>query len=119
MSQTIPVAVPASPIVYRENSLSDAVYTIRDWTKFQKIIFRFAFIFFLVMILPIDWKFYRQLFSVHWAHLHFAELLGLTRYMPQIFSSESIPQYGPGSYADWGVIILISAIGALIWSRYD
>src|ERR1043165_1631952 len=105
MSQTIPVAAPSASIGYRDN-LHDASYALHSWTRFQKIIFRFVFIFFALMIIPIDWKFYRALFSIHWSHLHFAELLELTRYMPQVFSSDSIPQYGPGSYADWVVIAI-------------
>ena len=89
------------------------------WKNWEKAIFRGFFLFFSLLILPIDWKFWRDLFSIDWAHLHFHYLFELTRYQLHIFPKDSIPQYGIGSFADWGVVIVVSVIGAAVWGRLD
>lgn len=89
------------------------------WSNSQKILFRFFFIYFTIQILPLDWKFYKQLFSINWLHLHFRELLELTRYMPAFFSSDALPEYGIGSFANWAVFAFIAAVGATVWTYKD
>ena len=91
----------------------------REWKAWEKILFRFFFLFFFILIIPIDWKFYRELFSIHWTHLHFHELLDLAKYQLHIFSESSISQWGIGSFANWGVVIFISLLGTAIWGRID
>ncbi|HTB53181.1 MAG TPA: hypothetical protein VK718_10455 [Ferruginibacter sp.] len=81
------------------------------WSKYTKIAFRFAFIYFFIQSVPLDWKFYRDLFSINWFHLHFYELLVLSRYSPQFF--------GLTGFANWLVVIVIAAIGAAIWTYND
>ncbi|WP_449439445.1 DoxX family protein [Pedobacter steynii] len=77
------------------------------------------FIFLVIQIIPIDWKFYKQLFSINWFHLHFHDLFKLTKYQPQFFSESQVTQWGIGGFANWIVFIFIAAIGALIWSKLD
>lgn len=89
------------------------------WKTWEKTLFRGFFLFFSLLILPIGWKFWHDLFSIPWAHLHFHYLFELTRYQLHIFPKDSIPQYGIGSFADWGVVILVSIIGAAVWGRLD
>jgi hypothetical protein len=92
---------------------------IRPWKNWEKVLFRGFFLFFSILILPLDWKFWRDLFSIDWVHLHFHHLFELSRYQLHIFPKDSIPQYGIGSFADWGVVILIAIIGAAVWGRVD
>jgi hypothetical protein len=92
---------------------------IKPWKDWEKVFFRFFFLFFSILILPLDWKFWRQLFAINWGRLHFHDLFELTRYQLHIFPAGSFPAYGPGSFADWGVVILISLIGTAIWGRVD
>ncbi|HZE83087.1 MAG TPA: DoxX family protein [Puia sp.] len=90
-----------------------------EWKAWEKVLFRFFFLFFFILIVPLDWKFYRELFSIHWSHLHFHELLDLAKYQVNFFSDDSISRWGIGSYANWGVAFLISLGGAAIWGRVD
>jgi hypothetical protein len=76
--------------------------------------FRVAFIFFALLILPLDWKFWRQLFSLHL--LHYQDLFQLTAYSPQFIST---PKWGIASYANWGLILIIALLGGLVWSLVD
>ncbi|WP_448633750.1 hypothetical protein [Pedobacter panaciterrae] len=57
----------------------------REWKPWEKNLFRFFFIFLVIQIIPIDWKFYKELFSINWLHLHFHDLFKLTKYQPQFF----------------------------------
>lgn len=68
---------------------------------------RFFFIYFVIQVVPLDWKFYQQLFSINWSQLHFFDLFNLTRYTPQFF--------GLTGYANWGVAALLAATGTAIW----
>ena len=90
-----------------------------EWKGWEKNLFRFFFLFFFILIVPLDWKFYRELFSIQWSHLHFHELLDLTKYQPRFFSEGSISRWGIGCFANWGVVILISLAGAAIWGWAD
>jgi hypothetical protein len=90
-----------------------------EWKTWEKALFRFFFLFFLILIIPIDWRFYRELFSIHWTHLHFHDVLDLAKYQLHILPEDSTPQWGIGSFANWGIVVLISLAGAAIWGRVD
>jgi hypothetical protein len=119
MAETLSIPLPGERSFYQEKRQTGTITTVREWTRSEKNLFRFFFIFFAIQIVPLDWKFYREIFSISWSHLHFWELLQLTRYMPRIFSEGRIPAYGIASYADWAVFALIATIGAIVWTRYD
>lgn len=85
----------------------------RPWTKGEKFLFRTAFVFFLLLIIPLDTSWYERLFhpkSFFWV------LSSLTGYRPNFIqlNSESA-RFGIAGYASWGVALLISIIVALIW----
>ncbi|WP_288882377.1 DoxX family protein [Pedobacter panaciterrae] len=91
----------------------------REWKPWEKNLFRFFFIFLVIQIIPIDWKFYKELFSINWLHLHFHDLFKLTKYQPQFFSDNQIAEWRIGGFANWVVFIVIAAIGAVIWGKAD
>lgn len=93
--------------------------SFREWKGYEKNLFRFFFIFLLIQIVPLDWKFYQQLVSIDWLHLHFHDLFELTKYQPQFFSAAQTASWYVGSFANWGLFALIAAIGTLIWARLD
>jgi uncharacterized membrane protein YphA (DoxX/SURF4 family) len=80
-----------------------------NWKESEKIIFRFFFIYFIIQAVPLDWKFYRDLFSINWLQLHYGDIFDLTRYAPQFFP-------GPDSFANWGVVFLIAVTGTALWT---
>ena len=66
------------------------------WSGAEKVAFRFFFLYFLLQVVPLDWKFYRDL-GQHWAGLSLGDLFRLTHYTPRFFA-------GPDTFANWGVI---------------
>ena len=101
------------------SSITSSADALTEWKDWEKVLFRFFFIFFIVLIIPLDWKFYRDLFSINWGRLHFHDLFRLSRYQPQFLSEELIGHWGLGSYANWGIIAVIAAIGAIVWGNLD
>ena len=81
-----------------------------DWTGYQKILFRFAFIYFVLQVIPLEGDYYKLLFSAQWLHFHFYDLLLLTRYYPF---------WGLPGFSSWLVIIPIALAGALAWTYFD
>src|ERR1044072_2384699 len=70
---------------------------------------RLIFIFFLIQIVPLDWKFYRDLFSVNW--FHYSGIFQLAHYLPRF---GEVPRF-----ADWGIFLLVAAVGALLWTYLE
>lgn len=96
-------------------------YQFKDWKSWELPLFRFAFIFFLLLIIPWDWKFYKELFSINFFHLHFHDLLRLSKYLPQLFPQEvnGVPVLGAYSYATWSILLVVSVIGSTVWGTLD
>ncbi|CAM4425183.1 hypothetical protein SAMN06265348_11843 [Pedobacter westerhofensis] len=90
------------------------------WKGYEKILFRLSFIYFFLQVFPLDWKYYRHLFSINWFHISFAELFQVAKYTPQFVSAGYDPQdWGLASFADWGFIFILAAVGTVIWSLLD
>lgn len=91
----------------------------KDWKKWEISLFRFSFVFLLLLIVPIDWKFYREIFSINWLNLHFHDLFRLAKYQPQIFTDIEINRLGLPVFINWLIIAIISLIMSFIWSVKD
>src|SRR5690606_25308016 len=78
----------------------------------ERALFRFAFIFFLILILPINADFFKQLFSINLLNLHFGQLFELVRYTPDFTGH-------PTDWVNAAVVILIALIGPLVWTIRD
>jgi hypothetical protein len=70
--------------------------------------FRLFLIYFFLQAVPLDWKFYQQLFSVDWAHLHYGAIFDLAHYAPSWSSRAQ-------RFTDWGILLGIAAVGAALW----
>lgn len=94
--------------------------TIPKWEGNEKIIFRFLFIFFLLQAVPLDWKYYAHLFTVHWSDLHYRDIFYISRYTPQFLSGSYVKgAWGLATLADWIFIFGLSLAGTVIWSFKD
>lgn len=82
------------------------------WTAYEKFLFRFIFLYFIIQIIPVHPSFYVQLFSVRWTQLQYGDIFNLAHYTPHFFSG------GP-TYADWIIVALIALAGAAVWSWRD
>jgi uncharacterized membrane protein YphA (DoxX/SURF4 family) len=90
------------------------------WKEYEKAVFRFFFIYFLLQALPLDWKYFGNLFRIQWANLHFGDIFYISRYTPQFISGGSTPgTWGIGNLADWAFIAAIALVGTAIWSIRD
>ncbi|MET1055780.1 MAG: DoxX family protein [Pedobacter sp.] len=90
------------------------------WKGYEKILFRLSFIYFFLQVFPLDWKYYRHLFSINWFNISFAELFQVAKYTPQFVSGSYHPQdWGLATFADWLFILVVSLVGTAVWSVTD
>lgn len=90
-----------------------------EWKGYEKLAFRIFAIYFFIQAVPLDWKYFRNLFSINWLHLRFSDIFYISRYTPQIFTKDSLTSWGISTYADWLVILAIAIAGAVIWTYRD
>jgi len=84
------------------------------WKSYQKIAFRVAFIFFVLMTIPENPQWYTQFFQFDWTSLHYRDLYDVARFQP-IF----IRGGGYYGYAEWLVLFAVAIVGGLIWTAAD
>lgn len=86
----------------------------RAWSTWEKISFRFAFIFFILLVVPIQFSWYKKLFE---DFSFYGLLANVSGFRPEFIeiSSES-GKWGIDSYATWAIAAIISAIGTAIWT---
>jgi len=99
-----------------------AYFPYEVWSLPKVYVFRFTWVFLLYFIVPVDWKFYQYLFSIHWVHLHFYDVLVLAKYQPEFVSltrADGSPVLGWSSYSNWLIGFLVAVIGAILWSIID
>ena len=56
-----------------------------EWSKTEKIAFKITFIYFLLLALPLDWKYFKTVFSINWLDLHYGDFFNLAHYAPAFF----------------------------------
>lgn len=86
-----------------------------EWSAIRLFIFRVAFAFFLILILPWYPRFYELLLDINWLHPHFKKLVDLTAYLPDLIDSN---RYGFSSLLDLGIFLLISLVIGSIWTYF-
>jgi hypothetical protein len=84
------------------------------WKSYQKIAFRIAFIFFILMTIPENPGWYTQWFTFDWTSLHYRDLYDIARYQPAFIRGAGF--YG---YAEWLVLFAVSVAGGAIWTLLD
>jgi hypothetical protein len=87
------------------------------WKGYQKYAFRVAFIFFLVIAVPTNAKWYSFIYNLDWTNLHCRDLYNLTNYAPNFIDVGA--RNGIAGYATWGIIFLAALFGALVWTLLD
>ena len=82
------------------------------WTRAERIAFRFAFLYFFIQAVPLDWHFYRDLFTIDWGTFYYRDLFNLSRYAPHFFGP-------PDTFVNWAVVALTALVGTIIWTFRD
>src|SRR6478736_6680573 len=83
-----------------------------EWKGYEKILFRFVAIYFFIQAVPLDWKYYRDVFSINWFSIHYRDIFYLAHYTPRFF--ENVPVF-----SDWAVIAAIALAGTALWTALD
>lgn len=88
------------------------------WKPFPRFAFRVAFIFFVLMSIPNDPEWYKNLFALDWLRLHYRDIYDIARFQPSFVRGiPGIPSLL--GYADWFAALAIALVGALIWTALD
>lgn len=91
---------------------STSLYEASVWKPYEKAVLRFLIIYFALQIIPLDWKFYAELFSVSWSKFYYGDIFALSKYLPRILS-------GGDSYLNWVILAAVAAAGAFIWGAVE
>lgn len=86
---------------------------VQEWKQHESLIFKIAFVYFLIQCVPFDWKYYVQLFRFDVTHFQY--WFGLSKYYPQFISPESIAQWGIASYANWFIALALAVSIGIVW----
>lgn len=89
------------------------------WSRIERMVFRILFIYFIIQAVPLDPKYFRNLFNIDWSNLHYRDLFYIARYTPQFFPSAANNSWGISSLKDWSVVFIIALVCAAIWTVYD
>lgn len=115
----------------------------KSWSAIEKYLFRTFFIFFFVLIVPLNATYYRQWFTTEWSQLHIRDMgklsgssfnpIKVSGNRPGANDTGGIPvskqslltihpesaEFGLASYINWGLAFVIGLLGAVVWSLLD
>ena len=87
------------------------------WDSKQVIALKFVSLFFLLLIIPLDYKFYVYLFSGSWLDFHITDLVRLVGYLPGIFNElNSENHLSADGFYSWFVILILAVAGIFVWN---
>ncbi|MFC0515549.1 hypothetical protein ACFFGT_15120 [Mucilaginibacter angelicae] len=89
-----------------------------EWTATQRVAFRIAFIFLIIMCIPVTAEWWNNLVTINWFHLHYRDLYDIARFSPSIYKFQN-PAYNLLGYIDWVEALAIGIVGGLIWTALD
>lgn len=97
-------------------STHEARITAPDTHRYQVLALRLATVFFAILVIPLDYKFYTWLFSGEWLDFQITRLVKLVSYLPSFFNElNNEHQTGIGAFSSWGVALLLAIIGVAAW----
>jgi uncharacterized membrane protein YphA (DoxX/SURF4 family) len=85
---------------------------LEPWKTWEKLLFRFFFIYFLIQSLPLNWHYLKQALSIDWSVLYFGDIFHLTRYSPNFLSEKD-------TFLNWAIIALIALASMVVWTLVD
>jgi len=83
----------------------------KQWTQTEKTAFRISFLYFFLLAFPLDWKYYKTVFSINWLDLHYRDFFNLAHYSPDFFAANS--------FINLIGLLIIALIGGIIWGVLD
>jgi hypothetical protein len=86
------------------------------WTLWQRICFRVAFLFIGQLLLPVRAEWYQRWRNIHSLKEIFSLQMGMG--VSYITLHTESGRWGIGSFASWGIALLIAIVGAAIWTWF-
>lgn len=90
--------------------------TARPWTNTEKIAFRIAFFFFIVISLPNNLAWYGELIHFNWFRLNYRDLYDVARFDGGIAISRNFFGSPVMGYATWLWTLAIAILVGLVWT---
>src|SRR5690349_24202812 len=88
-----------------------------NWTETQKVLFRIAFVFFILMSIPTSPEWYKGILDINWTDLHYRDFYDIARFGSGItFFGNEIFGSRLNGYAVWVITLIVSAIAGFIWT---
>ena len=91
------------------------------WQPWQRVLFRIAFPFFVLLSLPSDAGWYKNLVTIDWLHGHYRDVYDIARFSPTFFLGGGAEGGAPLllGYDKWFVALGISLVIGVIWTLLD
>lgn len=93
----------------------------RRWTPTQKVAFRVAFIYFLLLCIPTYSNFYEHLFGLEFSKITYHDFQSIVAFWPPqlilIESEEGV--FGLFNYINLFLVFVIAVVGGTIWTLLD
>ncbi|WP_046246138.1 hypothetical protein [Hymenobacter terrenus] len=93
----------------------------QPWQPYQRVLFRIAFPFFILLSLPSDVGWYKNLVSIDWLHGHYRDVYDLARFSPSFFLKGGGEGAAPVllGYDKWFIALGIALVIGIIWTLLD
>ena len=110
---------------------------LTNWPVLKRISFRIAFVFFMLLCIPLHLKWYKAMIRIDWLHVDYRDIYDLARYetevpdvlfkaphksladLEQAGVSETISTNWLRDYSSWGNALAIAIVAGLVWSVLD
>ncbi len=93
----------------------------REWTYYQKLAFRIAFLYMVFLCIPTYPSFYKHLFGLEFSKITYHDFQSIVAFWPPqivlIESEEGV--FGILNYINLILLLVISVAGGIIWSLLD
>ncbi len=102
-------------------STADGSVLPRPWTNLEKIAFRIAFIYFLILCIPLYGKFYEHIFTLDFSKFTYHDIQTIVAFWPPqfvlILSEEGV--FGLLNYINFFITLVPAILGGLLWTVLD
>jgi hypothetical protein len=112
--------IPSKSDLKEAPQANDVVSASSSWKGYQRVAFRVAFIFFILMSAPTNASWYTDLAAIDWTSLHYRDIYDLARFSSGFsFVGNTIFGNSLNGYANWIITLLVAVGGAVAWSLLD
>lgn len=91
------------------------------WQPWQRVLFRIAFPFFILLSLPSDVGWYKNLAAIDWLHGHYRDVYDIARFSPSFFMRGGAEGGAPLllGYDKWFIALGIALVIGIVWTLLD